>query len=140
MQKIRKLVLLLPAILLVIMEQYVNIIFILLLFNIVDYVTGIVSSLHNNVAFNSDIAIKGIFKKIMYFAYIIVSVGVDVTVSEYFKVSDQIFLTGIICVWLIGNEALSILHNITNVTKLKIPNILYKTIQKLLGVDHENND
>lgn len=141
MNVVRKLIVLMPVILLVILKQYVNIIFILLLFNILDYITGILASLHNDVKFNYNVAIKGIFKKIMYFAYIMVSVGVDVTVSEYFNVKNQIFLTGIICVWLIGNESISILNNITSVTKLKIPNVLRGTIKKLLGVvDNENNE
>lgn len=127
---VKKILTLLPVMILVIYKQFTNIIFIMIMFNIIDYITGIIASVNSGVPFNGDVAIKGIFKKISYLMYVLVSVGVDVTIADYFKTDHTIFITGAVIVWLIGNEAMSILSNVTKVTNLKLPDVLKNALEK----------
>ena len=97
-----------------IIEEY-NILFkSLLLFIIIDYLTGILKSIYNK-SLNSKIGAKGIIKKIGYIFIVIISLLVDRLLNCN--------ISNIIIYMFIANEGLSILENWSQMG-IKIPNIL----------------
>lgn len=79
---------------------------------IVDYLTGVTNSIIKGESFNIDRAIKGILKKINYIYIILSCVIFDITLKNSYNV--EMNMSYFICGWLILNEVISTLSNITN--------------------------
>ena len=128
---INKLGLLLPAIIL----------FILLM--ILDYISGILAAkkeaLENEdshqYGLNSKKGILGIYKKIGYMLTIVVAVCIDYLLFKFsselgLKYSTNTFFGLVVTIWLIINEILSILENISRMG-CELPNFLSKLLSEL---------
>lgn len=94
---------------------------------IVDYLTGVTNSIIKGEDFNIDKAIRGILKKINYIYIVLSCVIFDVTLKNSYNVEMNI--SSFICGWLILNEVISTLSNITN-NKI-LPKNLIEYIKKI---------
>ena len=101
---------------------------------IIDYVTGMVSA-YINSQLSSRIGVIGIFKKLGYLALVCVGVGVDyILYAGLSKIgidSNVTMIFGLlVTVWLIINELLSILENLSRIG-VPMPTFLTKIVSKL---------
>lgn len=97
----------------VILLQYnKNTIIILFVMLIIDYLTGITNSIIKGNNFNYKKAIKGILKKINYIYIIIACFSFDLISKKIFSINTEI--SAIVIIWLILNEIISTLSNVTN--------------------------
>lgn len=94
---------------------------------IVDYLTGVTNSIIKGEDFDIDKAIKGILKKINYIYIVLSCVIFDVTIKNSYNV--EMNMSSFICGWLILNEVISTLSNITN-NKI-LPKNLIEYIKKI---------
>lgn len=99
---------------------------------LVDYGTGMLNAWLKN-ELNSRVGILGIVKKISYFALIVVGMAVDYILNSAFVKINADISTGdcigiIVVIWLIINEIISILENLSSIG---IP--LPKFLQKIVG-------
>ena len=100
----------------------------------IDYFTGMAKAKCNS-ELSSRIGIKGIIKKVCYLVLVCVGIGVDFLITytaEYFGINlgFKAFFSILISVWLIINELISILENISTLG-VPVPGFLTKIIDKL---------
>lgn len=98
---------------------------------IIDYITGISKSFICNKV-NSTIGAKGIVKKVGYLCVITAAVILD----QLLKAGGSI--RTIVLIAFIFNEILSILENSSEMG-IKIPNILYESLEKLNTNKNDKN-
>ncbi len=101
---------------------------------VADYITGMTKA-WMNAQLSSQIGFKGIVKKIGYLIVVCCGMGVDwlihTAVISTGVDMGAMFLFGMIaCVWLIINEMISILENLT-VIGVPVPAFLTKIMEKL---------
>lgn len=94
---------------------------------IVDYLTGVTNSILKGENFDIVKAIKGILKKINYIYIILSCVIFDIVLKNSYNLDMN--LSYFICGWLILNEIISTLSNITN-NKI-LPKNLIEYIKKI---------
>ena len=125
-------------------------IFVLLVFMILDYFTGLISA-WINCELSSRMGITGIIKKVMYLVLIAVGIGADWVIN--FGLSDVGiefecgYLIGLlITIWLILNELMSILENIGEINGNTYPKFIKdilshikKAIDNKAGEEDEKN-
>lgn len=92
----------------------------LILANIVDYVTGLVAAPYRNQQRNSYKGIKGIAKKVCMWLLVGVGVMVDVLLTYCtdglgWDVPVNLLVGCIVAVWLLTNELISIIENISDI-------------------------
>lgn len=92
----------------------------LILANIVDYVTGLVAAPYRNQQRNSYKGIKGIAKKVCMWLLVGVGVMVDVLLTYCtdglgLDVPVKLLVGCIVAVWLLTNELISIIENISDI-------------------------
>lgn len=97
---------------------------ILLIFIVLDYITGIGASIKNK-RLRSDVGFNGIFKKGSIFLVVIVAAQLDRITGN----SAALFRTST-CFFFIANEGLSILENVGEVG-VKLPSFITKVLEKL---------
>lgn len=107
---------------------------ILLAVMITDYITGMISAWHN-ADLSSKKGIFGIVKKICYFALVCVGMGVDWLIYSGLSqvgisVNYTVFFGVLVTIWLIINELISILENLSRIG-VPMPNFLKSVIKKL---------
>lgn len=117
---------------------------VLLALVILDYVTGMTNAwIHRQLS--SQKGIHGIVKKLGYFIAIIVAMSVDYLIikfTEYFNISiaPQVTIVAmLVTIWLILNEALSILENLDKIGT-PIPSFLKKLIERLKQKTEEKGE
>lgn len=98
---------------------------------IIDYVTGISKAFINN-KINSSFGAKGIVKKVGYLCVITAAVILDQLLNANGSIRT------IVLIAFIFNEMFSILENCSEMG-IKIPDILYKSLEKL-NKDQEEKD
>lgn len=103
--------------------------------NIVDYATGIMAAWHNNVQLSSYKSLKGIAKKVSMWLLVVVGVVVDVTLlyaASYlgWAMPADFIVAVVVALWLVANELLSILENISG-TGTAIPPFLKPIVERL---------
>lgn len=101
---------------------------ILITFMILDYVTGVIYA-YVNKTLNSEIGFKGLIKKCMILAVLIVGVALDRMLGND---GTWVFRT-LVCYFYIANEGISLLENISNLG-VPIPNKIKNALEQL------NND
>lgn len=101
---------------------------ILITFMILDYVTGVIYA-YVIKTLNSEIGFKGLIKKCMILAVLIVGVALDRMLGND---GTWIFRT-LVCYFYIANEGISLLENISNLG-VPIPNKIKNALEQL------NND
>jgi toxin secretion/phage lysis holin len=93
----------------------------LVLCNVIDYATGIVAAPKRGHRRSSDKGIAGIMKKICQ--WLLVGVGMIMDAMLHYlvdvvgwKIPFSFMVATLVCVWLLANELLSIIENISDIT------------------------
>lgn len=108
--------------------------FVLCVLMAADYITGMVKSWQKGIL-SSKTGLKGFVKKLCYGLAVIAAVGVDyvvLTLSGAFgyDISVKPFFALLCTVWLIINECISILENLTEIG-VPMPDFLVKAAKRL---------
>ena len=109
-------------------------IIVLMVMMIIDYLSGMSAAwVHGDLS--SRVGAKGIVKKVGYMALIVVAMGVDYLIYSGFaaaniEVGYNMWFGLLVAVWLIINEMISILENLSKLG-VPIPDFLTKVIQRL---------
>ena len=97
---------------------------VLLVFIIVDYISGIIAAMYNK-KLNSRVGFKGIAKKVLIFMMVAVAVQLD----RLLGIDNQVVRMAT-CFFYIANEGLSILEN-GGKLGVKYPKVLESTLEQL---------
>lgn len=110
---------------------------VLIAVNMVDYVTGILKAISKAETISPDMAFRGIVTKLNRLFYVIAALSADILISQHFHMQATVApcSAGVIT-WLVINELISIISNISNNDKASVPPML----SKLLDFFKENLD
>lgn len=97
---------------------------ILIIFMVLDYLTGVIVA-YQNRTLNSEVGFKGLIKKCMILVILIVAVMLD----RLLNTGTWVFRT-LVCYFYIANEGISLLENISNLG-VKIPGKLKDALEQL---------
>ena len=97
---------------------------ILIIFMVLDYLTGVIVA-YQNRTLNSEVGFKGLIKKCMILVILIVAVMLD----RLLNTGTWVFRT-LVCYFYIANEGISLLENISNLG-VKIPRKLKDALEQL---------
>lgn len=109
-------------------------IIVLMVMMIIDYLSGMSAAwVHGDLS--SKVGAKGIVKKVGYMALIVVAMGVDYLIysgiaAANITVNYNMWFGLLVAVWLIINEMISILENLSKLG-VPIPDFLTKIIKRL---------
>lgn len=112
-------------------------IIVLMVMMIIDYLSGMSAAwVHGDLS--SKIGAKGIVKKVGYMALIVVAMGVDYLIYSGIAAADievgyNMWFGLLVAVWLIINEMISILENLSRLG-VPIPEFLTRIIKRLKDV------
>ncbi len=98
---------------------------------ILDYFTGIINSQIKGKSFDKNYALIGILKKMNYFVVLLVSLSFDLMIQHNTNFTNIVPVTTFVATWLIVNELISIITNITN--KDIVPKKLTDYLKKIRG-------
>ena len=103
-------------------------IILLVLCNVIDYITGLIASPYRKENVNSYKSIRGIFKKVGMWLLIVVGVILDELLKYAastigITIPLTFLIACVVAIWLICNEAISILENLKDIGT-KIPGFL----------------
>ena len=104
---------------------------ILIVANIVDYITAILGVISRGEKIDLNISIKGIIKKINLLILVCVSLMIDALINYYFGTENYTFITASVIIWLTLHEIISIIQNIKRNSDIEIPRILLDMIERL---------
>lgn len=109
----------------------------MVLCNVIDYFTGIFAAVNNGKKISSATGIKGIFKKVCMWLLVIVGAIVDELIKYATATVGLTFpfvflVSCIVAVWIICNELISILENIS-AAGVKVPGFLMKIVRYIKG-------
>ena len=95
-------------------------VFLLVGFNIVDYATGLCAAKYRNESISSYKGMRGIWKKIGMWLLVLVGAWIDILINyaiEYIGISFSLpfIVATVVAVWLVVNEAISILENLKDI-------------------------
>ena len=110
---------------------------------IVDYATGVMAAWTNS-ELSSKRGVKGIVKKVGYLALVVAAMILDWLISQGLQQINldlhySVFFAVLVAVWLIINELISILENLSRMG-IPIPNFLKKIINRLKTTVDESED
>lgn len=97
---------------------------ILIIFMVLDYLTGVIVA-YQNRTLNSEVGFKGLIKKCMILVILIVAVMLD----RLLNTGTWVFRT-LVCYFYIANEGISLLENVSNLG-VKIPEKLKDALEQL---------
>lgn len=105
--------------------NFTPLIYIMIIFEILDYMTGIVAAKINDGGVSSGVAMRGFVKKVFYFVLVGVAFGFDFVIVETTQVLGLDFewpaFFGVLSVcYLLSTEAISILENLQELG-IKVP-------------------
>lgn len=112
-------------------------IIVLMVMMIIDYLSGMSAAwVHGDLS--SKVGAKGIVKKVGYMALIVVAMGVDYLIYSGIAAADievgyNMWFGLLVAVWLIINEMISILENLSRLG-VPIPEFLTRIIKRLKDV------
>lgn len=104
---------------------------ILIVANIIDYITAISGVISRGEKIDLNISIKGIIKKINLLILVCVSLMIDALINYYFGTENYTFITASVIIWLTLHEIISIIQNIKRNSDIEIPRILLDMIERL---------
>ena len=104
---------------------------ILIVANIIDYITAILGVISRGEKIDLNISIKGIIKKINLLTLVCVSLMIDALINYYFGTENYTFITASVIIWLTQHEIISIIQNIKRNSDVEIPRILLDMIERL---------
>lgn len=107
----------------------------MVLCNIIDYITGLVASVYRGEKVSSYVGLKGIIKKVCLWLLVVVGAIMDMLIKYAADMVGIIppihFLVAcVVCVWIICNELISILENMVDIG-VKIPPFLLPLVKLL---------
>lgn len=107
----------------------------LVLFNVIDYITGLCAAKNRGQKISSYQGIHGIAKKVAMYLLIMVGWGIDmllISTGELLGVSSpfKFAIACVVAVWLVLNEALSILENMVDMG-VPMPPFLKPLIERI---------
>lgn len=107
----------------------------LVLFNVIDYITGLMAAKNRGQKISSYVGIHGIAKKVAMYLLVMVSWGIDVLLIETADMLGiqhplKFAIACVVAIWLVLNEALSILENIVDIGA-PVPPFLKPIIENL---------
>lgn len=104
-------------------------VYILVLLNVTDYITGLIAAPFRCEKVNSYKGMKGIRKKVSMWLLVVVGYSLDIIVS-YAGIDRPIkgLISSAVAIWLVANEIISILENISD-TGVPVPQFLKKIAQ-----------
>lgn len=107
---------------------------VLIIVMIIDYLTGMVSAWHTS-ELSSKKGIFGIIKKISYLALVCVGMGVDYLIYSALgavgvTVNCTLFFGLLVTIWLIINELISILENLSKIG-VPLPRFITSIVKRL---------
>lgn len=110
---------------------------------VIDYSTGILDA-KNRGEINSKTGMWGIIKKLLYGVAVAVGMIVDWTILQVasslgFNIPVATFFGLLVAVWLIINELISILENLTRL-EVPLPSFLLKVVQNFKVVVEKSGD
>ena len=117
---------------------------VLLVVVISDYITGLIKA-YTTRTLSSRIGFTGILKKLSYFVVVGVGMVVDYLISSGIRqinaefTSDLSIVSIVVIIWLIINELLSILENLSDIG-VPLPSFLKKLIERLLVTVEKKGD
>ena len=103
--------------------------------NLVDYFTGLVAAKYRNEPVDSGKGIRGIWKKVCMWLLIVIGAIIDALLNyavTYIGISISIpfVVATVVAVWLIVNEIISILENITDIG-VELPPFLLPLVKNI---------
>ena len=108
----------------------------LIVCNIVDYVTAIIGAFERNEPITVKQSIKGIAKKLNHLFYVLVSLIIDIVINQYLKTDTSFtFIRSGVIIWLMLHELISITVNISNFNNEDIPPLIKDFLERLKGND-----
>lgn len=107
----------------------------LVISNIIDYVTGIFATKYRGNKISSYVSFKGIVKKVSMWLLVYIGVLVDNIIlysGNYIGINIHLnfLVASLVAVWLLINEIISILENISD-TGVEIPSFLFPLVKNL---------
>lgn len=107
-------------------------IYILVLLNIIDYITGIMAASYRNQTINSYRGVIGIYKKISMWGLIFIGCVIDWLIFYTAPISSNLHLTVAVAVtlWLICNELISLIENIHDIG-VPVPGFLASFVKNI---------
>lgn len=102
-----------------------SLIYALIIFVIIDYVTGVLLAIHNQ-KISSEIGYRGIIKKILVFLVVSMAYVID-----HYVLGTKSTLRTVVIIFYLSNEGFSILENIGQLG-LPIPKKLEEFIEKIM--------
>lgn len=87
--------------------------------NVIDYITGMMAAPYRTTVIDSDIGIKGIIKKVMMWLLVGVGAIMDSLLTYAsetigYELPFHYLIACVVAIWIICNELISILENITD--------------------------
>lgn len=99
--------------------------------NILDYITGLFAIPYRDKKLKSEYSMKGIIKKISMWCLVVLGFFLDLVLQHYgLDLKLPYTITCIVATWIIVNEAISILENISDMG-VKVPAVLQKVVDLL---------
>ena len=119
-------------------------VYILVACNVIDYVTGITSACVRKEQVSSYKGILGIAKKVFMYLLIVVGVFIDLMLQYMFKnlnipISLPFIVGCIVACWLVLNEMLSILENLSEIG-VPMPPFLMPLVERIKGTVEKKGD
>ena len=116
----------------------------LVLLQIIDYATGLCAAKYRDEAISSYRSIKGIIKKVCMWLLVVVGGVLDWVItyaaeSAGISFGVSFLFACLVCVWLLVNEIISILENMTDIG-VKFPPFLLKIAQHIKAEAEKQGD
>ena len=116
----------------------------LVLLQIIDYATGLCAAKYRDEAISSYRSIKGIIKKVCMWLLVVVGGVLDWIITYAaenagISLGVSFVVACVVCVWLMVNEIISILENMTDIG-VQFPPFLLKIAQHIKAKSEEKGD
>jgi toxin secretion/phage lysis holin len=103
--------------------------------NVIDYITGLIASKYRNEPINSYKSFRGIAKKVCMWLLVIVGALVDQLIlyagdTAGIKLPFTFFVACVVAIWIICSEMISILENIKDIG-VKLPPFLQPLVERV---------
>lgn len=131
MEKISKFIVTIATAYYLILNPSYMIFGVLIVANILDYVTGIMRAISAGEKVTAQKAFNGIMSKLNKMIYVIVAMSADILITYNFVTDTTVtVVTSPVIMWLIINELVSICCNISNNEKINVPPMITTFLEK----------
>lgn len=118
--------------------------YLLVLCNIIDYATGVTAAPYRSIRRSSYRSFLGILKKVMQWLLVLVGWIMDQLITYLssgvgWNLNGSVVVACVVCVWLMCNEILSIIENLSDIG-VKIPPFLIPLVDFVKRTAEEKGD